>query len=227
MKSKLLLVLLVSVLNLTGQNLQPTETDALLNVLVMDEEKKPQEGQEVIFASREDTSAYAGITDASGRFSILIPKGRKYDVQYKTFTANLSHKTLTIPADEGKLTFDYTIHIMPPKVYTLDNVFFDSGKTTLNKESFKELDELAEYMSKKTSMVIEIAGHTDNVGIRESNQQLSEDRALAVREYLIKKGIARERVIAKGYGDTQPVSNNDSPEGRQKNRRTEVRIITE
>lgn len=220
-------MLLISALNLTGQNLQPTETEALLNVLVMDAEKKPHEGQEVTFVSSEDTNAYAGITDANGKFSILIPKGRMYDVRYKTFTANLSHKTLTIPADEGRLTFDYTIHIMPPKVYTLDNVFFDSGKTTLSKESFKELDELAEYMSKKPSMIIEIAGHTDNVGIRESNLQLSEDRAQAVRAYLIKKGIAPERVIAKGYGDTQPVESNDSPEGRKENRRTEVRIIKE
>jgi len=227
MRCSILLLLIALAVNLAGQDLQPTETEALLNVLVMNAEKKPQEGQEVTFASGGDTSTYVGITDASGRFSILIPKGRKYDVQYKTFTANLSHKTLTIPSEEGKLTFDYTIHIMPPKVYTLDNVFFDSGKTTLSKESYKELDELAEYMSKKASMVIEIAGHTDNVGDQESNQQLSEDRAKVVREYLLKKGITPERITAKGYGDAQPISSNATPEGRQENRRTEVRIITE
>ena len=104
-------------------------------------------------------------------------------MQYKTFTANLSHKTLEIPDVVGQLSFDYTIHVMPPKVYTLDNVFFQTGQTKLSSESNNELDELAEYMTKKESMVIEIEGHTDNVGNKESNQQLSDNRANTVRDY--------------------------------------------
>ena len=77
------------------------------------------------------------------------------------------------------------------------------------------------------SLVIEIAGHTDDVGAAEANQTLSEDRANTVRDYLLKKGIALERVTAKGYGDTQPVADNSTAGGKQKNRRTEVRIISE
>ncbi|MBL0309546.1 MAG: OmpA family protein [Bacteroidetes bacterium] len=75
--------------------------------------------------------------------------------------------------------------------------------------------------------MIEIAGHTDNVGAVETNQTLSEDCANVVKRYLQKKGIAPERLQAKGCGDTEPITNNDSPQGRHKNRRTEVHIISE
>ncbi len=86
---------------------------------------------------------------------------------------------------------------------------------------------MAEYMNLKKTLVIEIAGHTDNVGTAESNQKLSEDRATAVKKYLEKKGIAPERVTAKGYGDTKPIGDNSTAAGKQKNRRTEVHIISE
>ena len=226
MRYTILLMLVIAALRIAAQELQPTDTEAVLTVLVLDAEKVPRQDQKVTLLGQEDERSYQGITDANGKFQVLIPKGQKYDVKYKSFTANLNYKVLEIPDVEGLLTFDYTIHVMPPKVYTLDNVFFDTGKSSLSAESFEELNELVEYMTKKTSMVIEIAGHTDNVGDKISNQKLSEDRADKVRDYLLKKGIAPERVAANGYGDSQPVASNAEPEGRQKNRRTEVRIIT-
>ncbi len=82
-------------------------------------------------------------------------------------------------------------------------------------------------MKLKPSLVIEISGHTDNTGTTEINMKLSQDRADAVRNYLIRKGISAERVTAKGYGDTEPVADNSTDEGKAKNRRTEVRIIKE
>jgi outer membrane protein OmpA-like peptidoglycan-associated protein len=72
---------------------------------------------------------------------------------------------------------------------------------------------------------VEISGHTDNVGGDEYNQKLSENRAKAVVEYLAGKGISRDRLIYTGYGKQQPIATNDSPEGRQENRRTEFKII--
>jgi len=73
-------------------------------------------------------------------------------------------------------------------------------------------------------MKIEIGGHTDDVGEDAANQKLSKDRANAVRNYLLKE-IEPERVTAVGYGESKPIAYNDTPEGRQKNRRTEVRIL--
>lgn len=227
MKIFFLVALLFSVRTAHTQDLQPTDSEALLNVLVVNAEKKPQQGEVVSFRSEKDEKTYTGTTNAEGKFSILLPKAQKFKVQYKVFSTEQNFKLLEIPDVKERLTFDYTITVKPPKVYTLDNVFFDPGKSTLSAASNKELDELAEYMTKKQTLVIEIAGHTDNTGNADSNQKLSESRANVVRDYLLKKGIAAERVVAHGYGDTQPVAENSTPEGRQKNRRTEVRIIAE
>jgi len=191
----------------------------------VNDKAKPLEGEKVSFLATKDKKVYSGITKANGKFEILVPKGDKYKVQYKAFSGNEDYNTLDMPAVAGQITFEYKLTIVPPKVYTLNNVFFDTGKATLKPESSKELNELAEYMQLKKSMVVEIAGHTDNVGNKDANQKLSEDRSNAVRNYLIKKGIAAERIVAKGYGDTQPVADNSTDAGKQKNRRTEVRTI--
>ncbi len=212
---------------LQAQELKPTATQALLKVMVIDDKNKPQANQAVTFTSIKDGKEFTGKTDATGKFQMLIPPAQKYKVKYKIFTTVESDLVLDMPSAADPYTFEYTITATPPKSFTLDNVFFDSGKASLRAESNRELNELAEYMSLKKALFIEIAGHTDNVGVVEANQKLSEDRANAVKEYLKKKGIAPERVTAKGYGDTQPVADNATATGKQKNRRTEVRIISE
>ncbi len=89
------------------------------------------------------------------------------------------------------------------------------------------MNEFVELMKSETALIVEISGHTDNVGSPESNLTLSLQRANAVKNYLISKGIAANRIETKGYGDTQPIAPNTDAEGRQENRRTEVRIIKE
>ncbi|MES2620541.1 MAG: OmpA family protein [Bacteroidota bacterium] len=226
MKPFFFAALILFTVQLTAQPLKPNETHALLNVQVLNEKKKPQQGEVVSFVAAKDSKRFSGTTGADGKFSILIPIGQKYMVKYKAFTDDQEYAPLEIPST-ARLTFDYTITVTPPRTFTLDNVFFDTGKSTLRAESSKELNELAEYMNLKKELAIEIAGHTDNVGAAEANQTLSEDRANAVKQYLQKKGIAPERLTAKGYGDTQPVADNASSSGKQKNRRTEVRIVSE
>ncbi|MFA6924952.1 MAG: OmpA family protein, partial [Bacteroidales bacterium] len=169
-----------------------------------------------------------GISDKDGKFSILIPKGYKYNVKIKSFTDNKEYDVIEIPSkDGGLITTTLTLKFDPPKTFVLNNVLFDFAKATLKKESFKTLDDLLELLKIKNTMVIEIDGHTDNVGNPESNMKLSQERANSVRDYLIKNGIPAKRVTAKGYGDTQPVDDNATDEGRQKNRRTEVNVLSE
>ncbi|MCE3280056.1 MAG: hypothetical protein K0S44_2247 [Bacteroidetes bacterium] len=225
MKYLIASLLLLSVLCSTAQTLEPTETDALINVIVVDKSQKFLEGEKVTFVSQTTKKAYSGVTKADGKFDVLGPEGESYNVLFSAFGENKDYNVLKVPAMEGTVTFEYKLIINPPKMYTLDNVFFDTGKSTLKTESFKELNELAEYMLLKKSLKVEIAGHTDNVGNKDANQKLSEDRAKSVKAYLVKKGIQADRVVAKGYGDTQPVSDNDSDAGKQKNRRTEVRSM--
>ena len=201
---------------------------AKFNIEVVNEKKKPQEGETVTFESLKTKKTYTGVTTADGKFSLLVPKGDKYQVKYKALTTDKDYTTLDVPNVKTELyEFDVTIEFEHPKKYTLDNVYFETGKADIKPTSYKEIDELVEYMKLKKTLVIEVAGHTDNVGTSESNLKLSQDRANSVRAYLIKKGIAEARVQAKGYGDTQPVAANDSDANKQKNRRTEVRILKE
>ncbi len=111
------------------------------------------------------------------------------------------------------------------KTYVLSNVFFNTGNAVLRKESNKELDDLAKIMSDHKTMAIEIAGYTDNVGNDYMNKKLSQQRADAVRTYLMQQKIEGDRVLARGYGSSKPVADNATEDGRQKNRRAELTII--
>jgi len=220
--------ILIGVNLLRGQEgLKPTPTEALLKVKVLDMEGKPRKYDKVIFEDSASKKVFSGITGEEGTFSILIPKGKSYFVKLKSFESDTPQSVLRIPDKEGLLTFEYTIRYELPKIYRLEHVYFDFGKATLKPSSYKALDNLVELLKLKRTMVIEVAGHTDDIGSYESNMELSRKRAEAVRSYLISKGIEPERVIAKGYGSTQPVAPNDSDENRQKNRRVEIRIIHE
>ena len=108
---------------------------------------------------------------------------------------------------------------------TLKNVFFQTGKYTLLDISIVELDKVVEMMQSHPSLRIELGGHTDNVGNEASNQKLSEQRAKAVYDYLVAHGVAADRLSYKGYGQTQPVADNSTPEGRRQNRRTVFTIL--
>ncbi len=223
----LLLAVFVSA-PLFSQKLEATPTQALLIVSVKNEKDIPQAGQEIFFESKLNKKIFSGITKENGFFEILVPKGDSYDIKYKTIANNADYTVLEVPKNEEELlSFDVIIQFAMPKKYTLDNVYFETGKALIKPSSYKYIDEMVEYMQLKKNIVIEISGHTDNVGAAATNLKLSQDRAEAVRAYLLKKGIAANRVVAKGYGDTQPIDNNLTDAGRQKNRRTEVKILSE
>ena len=92
-------------------------------------------------------------------------------------------------------------------------------------KSKTELDRLAELLKSNPDLKIEIAGHTDNQGNAEANQVLSENRAKAVRDFLVRVDIDEARLTYKGYGQVEPIASNDTDVGRQQNRRTEFRIV--
>ena len=110
-------------------------------------------------------------------------------------------------------------------LFRSNNIFFATGDYSLKSESSAELDKLVALMKGNPEMRVEIGGHTDNVGDKQKNQTLSENRAKAVVDFLVGKNIPPGRIVYKGYGDTQPVAPNDSEEGRKKNRRTECKIL--
>ncbi len=108
--------------------------------------------------------------------------------------------------------------------YTFKNVNFETGKWDLLPAALPELDGLVDFLKTNMEVKVEIGGHTDNVGNEEANRILSEKRATSVANYLISNGIAVQSVTAQGYGESKPVSSNDSEKGRLKNRRVECKI---
>ena len=117
------------------------------------------------------------------------------------------------------------VPIKEGSIVRLNNIFFDTGKSELRPESGPELDRLVTTFNETPKMVIEVRGHTDNTGSDEINNKLSQDRADAVREYFISKGIEPDRIASKGFGKTKPMATNDTDAGRQQNRRVEFVII--
>jgi outer membrane protein OmpA-like peptidoglycan-associated protein len=108
----------------------------------------------------------------------------------------------------------------------LKNIFFDFDKATLRPESTAELNRLIKLMTDVPTLKIELGGHTDSKGADEYNQKLSENRAKAVVDYLVKAGVTADRLKSAGYGETKPISTNETDAGRQLNRRTEFKVLS-
>jgi outer membrane protein OmpA-like peptidoglycan-associated protein/tetratricopeptide (TPR) repeat protein len=168
-------------------------------------------------------------TDENGNYLITLPIGKDYAFNvnrrgYLFFSENFS---LT-----GK-TPDSTYHIDIPlqpveanAMIVLKNIFFDLNKYDLKPQSQVELDQVIRLLKENTTVKIEISGHTDNIGKPADNLKLSESRAKAVVYYLISKGIIAARLSFKGLGETKPIADNTTEEGRAKNRRTELKVLS-
>ncbi len=203
--------------------------DAPVDVSMTDFKGKILNNEIVVFRSQLNSKEYQGLTDDKGKFSIRLPSGDKYEIFVLGFKDSTSLNVLEIPALKGnayyKDPFTVELQHLPSKSFVLDNCNFESGKSILLPEAYPVLDELVEYLNRKDDDRIELGGHTDNVGGAAKNLQLSLDRALAVRQYLIEKGIDPNRLMSKGYGLTKPIVSNATAAGRAQNRRTEVTIL--
>ena len=166
---------------------------------------------------------------ATGKYLISLPSGKNYGITVKA-TGYLFHsENLNIPPTTIYQEIEKDIKLKKMEVgstIVLNNIFFDFDKSTLRNESFSELERLLKLLNDYPSLKIEISGHTDNRGTAAYNKTLSENRAKAVVDYLVGKGINKDRLTYMGYGFDKPVATNDTDEGRQLNRRTEFKIIS-
>lgn len=106
--------------------------------------------------------------------------------------------------------------------WVLEQIQFDTGKSTIKTQTYPALDDVVTVLKKNPTLRVEIQGHTDNIGSDASNRKLSGNRARAVMEYLVKKGVQAKRLSAAGYGFSRPIASNDTSEGRTRNRRVEL-----
>jgi OOP family OmpA-OmpF porin len=107
----------------------------------------------------------------------------------------------------------------------LNHLIFPQGKATIDSESYNELDEIAQMLLEDSKIIIQLEGHTDNQGNPKANLSLSERRVVAVKKYLVKKGVTKSRIKTKAFGGTQPLRNEMTQEDRALNRRVEMRIL--
>ncbi len=165
----------------------------------------------------------------TGEFLVCLPINKDYALNiskkgYLFYSENFTFSDLN---DKGK---PYIKDIPLQKIITgskiiLKNIFFETNSFELKPESTAELNKIIQFLNDNPTLKIEISGHTDNTGNKILNQKLSENRAKAVVDFLVSKGISISRLISKGYGETQPVADNSTDEGRALNRRTEFKVI--
>lgn len=160
-----------------------------------------------IFGGR--STVYWGVTAATGRY-------------FNTHEICFERIDFTLPLDGFE--FDrMTIDLLERgKVMTLEEMKFRSGRTALLKKSFPDLHRVINFMNENPHLDLAIEGHTDNVGSEDNNQRLSYDRANAVASYLTDHGISADKVHVKGYGETYPAADNNTPDGREQNRRVDI-----
>lgn len=164
----------------------------------------------------------------SGEYLVVLPAGRNYSVSASKDGYFFYSQSFDLPKDTTYQEITKDIGLEPIEKGTkvvLNNIFFESGRAELKPISYVELNKAAELLENNGSMVIEVGGHTDNLGSEDSNLRLSQARANAVVEYLKLAGIEETRLQAKGYGESTPIADNATNEGRKTNRRTEFVIV--
>lgn len=167
------------------------------------------------------------ISDETGVL-MAIPANKDYALHVSKEGYLFYSDHLPLKDYESQKPYEKDIELQPIKVgekVVLRNIFYGVDSFELKPRSRAELDLLTQFLEKNSSVKIEVSGHTDSDASEAYNQELSEKRATQVKEYLVKQGIPADRLIAKGYGESQPIASNATTEGKAQNRRTELKII--
>ncbi|MGI8893608.1 MAG: OmpA family protein [Bacteroidia bacterium] len=170
---------------------------------------------EIILTSQSDK--------ISGDYLIALPPGKNYVFNASKPGYLFHSENFSVSEKPGSNAYQMDIELMPIKegnTVVLRNIFFDTDKFDLKKESQVELKKLKEFLTANPDIKIEVSGHTDSTGDKKYNQILSEKRAKSVYDFLVGEGISGNRLTFKGYGDSKPIETNETEEGKAKNRRT-------
>ena len=164
----------------------------------------------------------------TGMYKIILPFGHSYAVDVIAPDFVPEYDTISVSNKNAYVEITRNYYLVPIEVgqsIQLNHIYFETAKYDLLTQSYYELDKVVKLLQENPGMKIEIEGHTDNAGTAEMNQTLSLNRATAVMEYIVSKGISTDRISAKGLGMTKPKVPNDTPENRQLNRRVEFTIL--
>lgn len=214
----------------TKESLTAPTPVVLLSGIVKDQKTGRPTEAKIIYENLEDGEelGVAYSNPNTGEYKIVLPYGSRYAIraEAKDFISVSKNIDLTVVGSFKEIKGE-DLGLAPIQAgvtVQLFNIFFEFGKAALQPQSFFELDRMIAVMNKNPNMVIEVQGHTDNVGSDENNLRLSQQRADAVRDYFVKKNIPQERVQSVGYGESKPIASNATTEGQAKNRRVEFEI---
>jgi OmpA-OmpF porin, OOP family len=203
-------------------------------------------GAKIIYENLADGKE-VGVAESNpetGEYEIQLPVGKMYGVRAEAKDhlssnqnldlrkvaygpVNQDVKLAPIGGEDANVVTVNPIEVTPiaeNAMIPLNNIFFDFDKAVLKSESFPELSRVAALMAEKPTMQVEIAGHTDTIGPDSYNMGLSERRAKSVTNYLVEKGVAKERISTVFFGETKPIDTTNTPAGNRKNRRVEFKI---
>jgi outer membrane protein OmpA-like peptidoglycan-associated protein len=168
-------------------------------------------------------------TDEDGNYLVTLPIGKDYafNVHRKGYLFYSENYDMSSTSPDSVFTADIPMEPIEANAKViLKNVFFDTKKTDLKPQSIAELDNVVKLMNENPNMKVLISGYTDNVGKPADNLILSKGRAVSVVNYLLFKGVQKDRLSYKGFGETNPIATNDTEQGRALNRRTELSVVS-
>ncbi len=210
-------------------SVRPTPVTYITGIVKDKVTGKPLEADVELFDLTTGELATAAYSDpVTGQFLVCLPMGRNYALNAGAEGYLFHSGNYQVP--EGSTDKPFTLEVLlspitAGEIIALRNVFFNTASHALLPESDAELGKLLRLLKANAAMRVEVGGHTDDVGADAANLKLSEQRANAVRDHLIAQGIDATRITAKGYGETKPVADNKTEEGRALNRRTEVKVL--
>ena len=203
----------------------------LVNGKVINKKTNKPIGTEIIYEklSTGEIMGSARSNPETGEYKIALPAKERYSFRaeaedFISVNENLNLMNLNKYSEINRDL--YLVPIEEGQTVRINNIFFNTAESNLLPDSYPELKRLVKILKENPSMTIKLLGHTDNVGTSKDNLILSNERAEAVKNYIIGLGIDGNRITTKGFGFSKPVSTNKTEEGRALNRRVECQILT-
>lgn len=206
------------------------DTRIMLRGFITDSENKEPIVAKFELIDQETNQIVAiAISDETGNYTVQVPEGKVYgvDINSAGYLMYLGQIDLSTASYDRPVIKNFELdRVEVGAKVILQNLYFETNKSTLLPESFATLNSVAKLMENNPSLRLEISGHTDNVGSAKYNQKLSLERAKSCVTYLVKNGVSEDKLEYKGYGFQQMIAPNDTEENRAKNRRVEFKILS-
>ncbi|MFC2111497.1 OmpA family protein [Bacteroidota bacterium] len=175
---------------------------------------------------KEQSNVKGEIYSSGGKYESKVKNNSKYELTVESFGYEPTTETVELYNYTSSIYYkDFNLKKIEGKAIKLNNILFKKASSVLLSESFTELDKLYNFLKSNEEVEIEISGHTSSEGSDSYNLKLSQERAQSIVDYLAGKGIATNRMTARGYGETEPVATNETEDGRILNRRVEFKVI--